>query len=88
MVLTGLSLKDGAPVQTTQSLLLDTFQVHQSSRVSAIHSLVVESSFHMLAALSSLDEDHTSIMRLSLYQNEGVSRMEAKVSNNLKFCAL
>ena len=106
--LTGLSVRGGgAPSQTTQSLLLDSFLLHRNRRVSAVHSVVRgggDSSsstgicngggggggrngdggrvrVEMCAALSSLDEDSTSIMTLSLTQHheEEDCRLEAKV---------
>ena len=124
--LTGLSVRGGgAPSQTTQCLLLDSFLLHRNRRVSAVHSVVRgggDSSsgtgicndgggggggggggrdggggggggrdgggggggrvrVEMCAALSSLDEDSTSIMTLSLTQHheEEDCRLEAKV---------
>ena len=77
---TGILVRDGTPAHVSRCLLLDTFQLHKSSRMSAIHNLVTESSLHVSAALSSPDEDHTSIVKLSLHQSEGFSRMEVKVS--------
>lgn len=78
--LTGLSVKGDTHLVMKESMLLDSFLLHQNSRVSAVHSVVVDSSVLISAALSSLDENHTTIMSLSLRLFDADYKIEAKVS--------
>ena len=78
----------GSPTQNTQALLLDSYLLWNNRRLSAIHSTVVEGSsgdggpqIVACASLSSLDTNSTSIVALSLSQQEymGECTMETKV---------
>ena len=78
----------GSPTQNTQALLLDSYLLWNNRRLSAIHSTVVEGSsgdggpqIVACASLSSLDSNSTSIVALSLTQQEymGEYTMETKV---------
>lgn len=87
--LTGLSVRGGGgPTQTTHGLLLDSYMLHCSSRVSAIHSVmggdggICGSQFLACAALSSLDDNNcASIVALQLSQQNRMVEcsMETKV---------
>ena len=73
MNLTGLSVRpDNNPAQSTQGLLLDSYVLYRSSRLSVIHSVVERdregggSRYVACAALSSLNDASTSIVALNL----------------------
>ena len=89
--LTGLSVRGvrGQPIHTTHSLLLDSYLLYHSSRLSVIHSVVdgngvdEGSRFVACAALSSLADNCTSIIALTLSHQQCIEdcRVSTKVYN-------
>lgn len=91
--LTGLSVRGGgSPTQNTQALLLDSYLLWNNRRLSTVHGTVMEGNsgdsvprFVACASLSSLDNSCTSIVAMSLSQQEymGECTMETKVGMHI-----
>ena len=80
--LTGFSVPDDSEIVkcSPQKLLMDTFVLHQSHRVSASHAIAAQDSFSICAALSSSDESTTTVAVVNHHHSNLKTKLQMKVS--------
>ena len=86
--LTGFSVQDDSETvrYSPQRLLMDTFVLHQTHRVSASHAIAAQDSFSVCAALSSPDESTTTVAVVNYQHTNLKTKLQMKVCYHLIQC--
>ena len=79
--LTGFSVQDDSETvrYSPQKLLMDTFVLHQTHRVSASHAIAAQDSFSVCAALSSPDGSTTTVAVVNYQHANLKTKLQMKV---------